>query len=145
MAPAGAAGAASVAERAVQDAAEDSPVHRIAAAIFGVSASKLTFEQFSNFRFWAISGVSISLASMSALVGWLAFQEPAPKGESKLSRALRAYLARKRKPIVRTVVKPVPSGIKTKHIYVPVGPDSDLLKKSGLRADAIKAYRELWQ
>ena len=141
---AGAAGAVSVAERAVQDAAEDSPVHRIAAAIFGVSASKLTFEQFSNFRFWAISGVSFSLASMSALVGWLAFQEPAPKGQSKLSRALRAYIARRRKPLVRTVVKPVPSGTRTKFIYVPVNDDAEgLLKKAGYRRDKVKAYEEM--
>ena len=128
------------------EAAERSPVHRIAAAVFDTRASDLTPSQLSQFRKYAIGGLSIALASMSALVSWLAFQKPQGEGESRLSRSIRAYVARKRKPLVRIVEKPIPAGIKTRHIYVPVsGADDGLLKKAGLRADAIKAYSELAQ
>jgi hypothetical protein len=143
---AGPQSAVSRAERQLADAAQNSPVHRIAGSIFGTKAAQITEEQMQLFRKYAIGGLSLALASMSALVAWLAFQEPVPKQESKLSRAIRSYLARKRKPIVRVVEKPVPAGVKTKYIYVPTsGADDGLLKRAGMRADGIRAYSELAQ
>ena len=82
-------------------------MHRIAASWFGVRPADLGDRRFSTFRKWAVGGLSVSLAIMSALIAWLAFQKPRPENESKLARAIRAYLARRRKPIVRVVEKTV--------------------------------------
>jgi hypothetical protein len=140
---AGPQSAVSRAERQLADAAQNSPVHRIAGSIFGVKAALLSEEQMQTFRKYAIGGLSLALACMSGLVGWLAFQEPVPKQESKLSRALRAYVARRRKPIIRIVEKPVPAGMKVKYVYVPTAPEEGLLKRAGFRSDKVRAYSEM--
>jgi hypothetical protein len=112
------AAALSLARRDASDAAETSPMHRIAGSWFGVKAGDVTADQFASFRKYAVGGLSISLATMSALVGWLAFQEPSKERESKLSRALRAYVARRRKGVVRIVEREVSVGERV--VEVPV-------------------------
>lgn len=132
--------AVAIATREVAEAAEASPVHRIAGAVFDVKAAELTPGQLSVFRKYAIGGVSVALASMSALVAWLAFQQPRPSSQSKLSRAIRAYVARKRRPVIRVVEKHIPAGVKTRVVYVPTS-DGKLLKRG--HAESINAYAEM--
>lgn len=110
--------ALALANRDYTDALEASPMHRIAASWFGIRAVDLSEQQFSVFRKYAVTGLSLALASMSALVAWLAFQPEATAKPSRLSRALRAYIARRRKAVIRKVE--VPSGVKIVHHYVPV-------------------------
>jgi hypothetical protein len=95
-----AADALAKARRGLADAAEASPMHRIAASWFGVRAGELTEAQFSAFRKYAVAGLSLSLATLSALTAWLAFQRPRDDRRSALSRSLRALIARHRKRIV---------------------------------------------
>jgi hypothetical protein len=110
------------AQRSLSDALEASPVHRIAASFYGIAATELSAQQFSTFRKYAVSGLSLALASMSALVAWLAFQTPRAAAPSKLHKALRAYIARHRKAVIRTVH--VPSGTKVIYRYLPVNIDA---------------------
>jgi len=87
------------ASKAVADEVKDNPIYRIASAVYGVDASSLTDAQVANTRaFFAIFGASIVsfTGTAAALIHYW------PKGgPSKLARALRAYIARFRRKIVR--------------------------------------------
>lgn len=131
-----------LANRDYADALEASPMHRIAASWFGVRAVELTERQFSIFRKYAVTGLSLALASMSALVAWLAFQPEASHEPNKLSRSLRAYIARRRKAVVRKVE--VPSGVKIIYRYVPVPAESKgPMGPVAFTSEKISAYEEL--
>jgi len=100
-----------------------SPMHRLAATYFGVPVESLTLPQFEAVRRVAIGGLAGALAVLSATVSIVAHAQPTSNEPSKLSRALRAYLARRRKAVVRKVK--VPSGVKIIHRYIPVSANSD--------------------
>lgn len=141
---AGPTAAAHMAQREYADSLDASAMHRIAASWFGARAAELTEQQFSTFRKYTVSGLSVALASMSALVAWLAFQTPRSEKSSKLSRALRGYLARRRKAVVRKVK--VPSGVKIINRYIPVSGDAksfDPHARSGATGVA-RIYPELF-
>jgi hypothetical protein len=137
-----------LAERDLADALEASAMHRIAASWFAVKATDLTDAQFATFRKYAVTGLSLALASMSALVAWLAFQPARSDKPSKLSRAVRAYIARRRKPLVRLERVEVPVGTKIIYRYVPRdfelpatgdGPMGDI----AFHSEKIRAYQEM--
>jgi hypothetical protein len=75
-----------------------SPMHELAAAIYGVRASELTEAQFNWVKRFAILGLAGAFASLSAVASLVVHQEP--KRSDKLARALRAWLARRRKRLV---------------------------------------------
>lgn len=131
---------------ALEDVKLVSPMHRLAASILGVKVVNLTEDQFEGIKRWGVLGLSAAFATISMTVSLIAHQPERGSEESKLARSARAYLARRRKKLVRIVEKPIPAGIKTKYVYVPMsGADDGLLKRAGLRADGIKAYSELAQ
>jgi hypothetical protein len=75
----------------------------LAASIFGVRVQDLSEEQFEIFKRVAIIGLSGSFATLSMFVSIVAHAEPRSNKPSKLSRAIRSYLARRRKNVVHTV------------------------------------------
>ena len=94
------------AELAVDDARTMNPMFRVAAAWQKIPAKDLTSEQFEQVKHWAV----IALAGATALVTALAAvisELPARDGKStKLNRMVRAWIARKRKPVYRDVPGP---------------------------------------
>jgi hypothetical protein len=104
--------ASKAADKAFHRAVAGSTMYRVAASWFGVSATELTDGQFERFKRLAVITVAGSAAVATMLVSFISHATPRVPGEqSKLVRALRAYLARKRKNVVRivkeTVEKPV--------------------------------------
>jgi hypothetical protein len=123
-----------------------SPMHRLFASILGVRVTELTTDQFEQVKRIGVIGLSGAFATISMFVSVLAHQpERGTAQESKLSRALRAYVARKRRPLIRVVKETIPAGTKIKYVYVPVpsGFDEGLLKRTGFRKDKVRAYSEL--
>ena len=94
------------AELAVDDARTMNPMFRVAAAWQKIPAKDLMSEQFEQVKHWAV----IALAGATALVTALAAvisELPARDGKStKLNRMVRAWIARKRKPVYRDVPGP---------------------------------------
>ena len=95
--------------RAVKDLdneVKENPIYRIASAVYGVAPGSLTDEQVASARaFFAMFGAGIVsiTATLAALIHYW------PKdGTSKLSRAMRAYLARLRRKVVRIEKVEVP-------------------------------------
>lgn len=103
----------------LSDILHQSPVYRLAASIFGVSVQDLSEEQFESFKRVAIIGLSGSFATLSMFVSAVAHAEPRSDKPSKLSRALRLYIGRRRKAVVRTVKVPIEK-IVEKRVEVPV-------------------------
>jgi len=97
-----------------------SPFHRLASSWWGKSVSDLSESEFETVKRFAIIGLSVAFATASMIVSVAAHMQPSDGTPSKLSRTLRALIARRRKAVVRVVEKQVPTGIKTKVIYVPV-------------------------
>jgi hypothetical protein len=112
------------AEKAFNRAVAGSTMYRVAAAWFGVSVNKLTDDQFERFRRLAIITVAGSTAVATMIVSFVSHATPRVPGEKgKLVHAIRAYLARKRKNVVRivkeTVEKPVEKIVEVeKHVVV---------------------------
>jgi len=61
-----------VAKRAYALEAAQSPMHRIAAAVFGTGVAAVSPEQFEAVKKWAVFGLAIAFATMSALVSFVA-------------------------------------------------------------------------
>jgi hypothetical protein len=119
---------------------QQSPMHRLSATWFGVTVDQLSQAQFEAVRRVAIGGLAGSLAVLSMLVSVVAHAPAKSNEPSKLSRAVRAYVARRRKAVVRVVE--VPAGIKTVIRYLPV----DARPKRAKRSDGpFRAYPELFQ
>ena len=96
------------AQKAVQEAAANSTMYRTAATWYGVPVKDLTDEQFDRFKRIAVAALAgaVSIATMMlAFISHATPRNPANKG--KLVRAIRAWIARKRKNVVRTVIKTV--------------------------------------
>jgi hypothetical protein len=104
----------------LSDVLHQSPVYRLAASIFGVRVQDLSEEQFEIFKRVAIIGLSGSFATLSMFVSVVAHAEPRSNKPSKLSRAIRSYLARRRKNVVRTVEVTVAGPERTVEREVPV-------------------------
>jgi hypothetical protein len=89
--------------------ADNNPIYRVAASWF--RTTQLTPEQFSITRWWfaTISAVAVALAgSVAAFVHYARSIVPGSSSVleiqmAKLARSLRAYVARKRKAVIREV------------------------------------------
>ena len=141
------------AQKALEHAAAGSTMYRVAASWFGVSVKDLTEEQFEKFKRLAVIVVAGSAATATMVVSFVSHATPIdPKSPSKLIRSLRAWIARRRKAVVKTVVVEKPSGIKTvevpkivevervvtKHIHVPVDVNTwRVVKPDGSLGDAV--------
>lgn len=112
------------AQKAVQEAAASSTMYRTAATWYGVPVKDLTDEQFDRFKRIAVAALAgaISVATMMmAFISHATPRNPAKRGA--LVRSLRAWVARRRKNVVRTVVKTVEKPVEKivevpKHIFV---------------------------
>ena len=126
--------AVATAHKALEKAAANSTWYRTAAFWFSTPAKDLTPEQFEKFKRIAVISVAGAVATITMLVSFITHATPRERnGGSKLSRAIRAYVARRRKNVVRTVTVEKPTiktvevpkvveveRIVTKHIHVPV-------------------------
>lgn len=87
------------------DEMSQSPMHRFTASIYGVPIDELTENQFQTVKKYCVISLAIAFAIVSMLASVVVHTEPHNKSESKLSRALRAWIARRRKPVIRIVEK----------------------------------------
>ena len=95
------------ARQALRRAADGNQIYRLAASWYGVSTSNVTAEQFATARwvFATFSAVAVALAgSISALVYYAGCYVPGSPSLlggliAKLTRARRAYYARRRRPL----------------------------------------------
>jgi hypothetical protein len=102
------------AQQAVQKAVDGNQIYRLAASWYRVGIADVTAEQFATARlvFSTFSAVAIAfVGSIAALVHYARDRVPGSPSYhgvafAKLSRARRAYYARKRKPIVREIPGP---------------------------------------
>jgi hypothetical protein len=123
------------AEKAVQAAAANSTMYRTAATWYGVPVKDLTDAQFERFKRIAVAALAGAVAVGTMMLAFISHAQPRLPGQgSKVVRAIRAYYARKRKNVVRTVFKdrpvekiieklidvPGPERIVVKHIHVPI-------------------------
>jgi hypothetical protein len=102
-----------------------SPIHRFTASIYGVPVEDLTENQFQTVKKYGVISLAIAFAIVSMLASVVVHTEPHDKSESKVSRALRAWIARRRKPIVRVVEKIIETPVEVikeveRRIEVPV-------------------------
>lgn len=95
------------AQRALDDELALSPFHRLAASIWGVRVSELTEDQFNVVKRFAVIGLAGTFAVLSMLVSVLVHLQPHDGRSTKLNRMVRAWLARRRRPVYRDVVGPV--------------------------------------
>jgi hypothetical protein len=93
-------------------------MHRLAASLLGVKVIHLTEDQFESVKKWGVLGLSVAFATISTAVSLVAHQPERSPQPSRLARSLRAYIARRRKAVIRKVE--VPSGVRVVHHYVPV-------------------------
>jgi hypothetical protein len=101
------------AQRQVEDARASNPMFRVAASWQKKPVSQLSLEEFEAVKHWAIIALAGATAIASALVGIVASYAEAYTGQpSKLNRMLRAWIARRRKPIVVRRDVPGPETIK---------------------------------
>ena len=125
-------------QKGVDEAAKNSTVYRTAATWYGVPVTELTDAQFERFKRIAVLALAGAVSVATMLIAFLSHATPRnPAQKGKLVRAIRAWIARKRKNVVRTVVKtvevpvgekivekrvdvPGPERIVVKHIHVPV-------------------------
>jgi hypothetical protein len=130
------------AQHDLEDLKLNSPLHRFVASILAVKVTELSDESFESVTRIGVVTLAVAFATLSSVAALIAHAPERGKDEARLLRSLRAYVARKRKPVVRVVERKIPSGIKTRWVYVPTNDDS-LLKKSGVRAENINCYSEM--
>jgi hypothetical protein len=102
--------------------AEQNPVFRLTAAIYGEDVSAVTAAQFATVKKYAVAGLAIAFATLSMAVSVIAHLTPrSAKQPGKLSRALRAMFAARRKTLrrVRETVR-TEYRDRTTFIHVPV-------------------------
>jgi hypothetical protein len=104
----------------------NSVMHRAAAAWFGVDVAKLDNDQFQTFKKWAMFGLAAATSTVTMMVGIVSNMARKDGKSGPLGRAIRAWLARHRKKVVRVVEKVVHApALKVLEIkYVPFDPDS---------------------
>lgn len=96
------------AERVLAREANGNVLNRLIGSFFATAPEKLSDEQFQRGRM-VFSMFSAMALSISITIGALAYYWPnrPQRPQSRLSRALRAWIARRRKPVVRTVTETV--------------------------------------
>jgi hypothetical protein len=107
------------ARRALDDELARSPMHRLAATLFGVRASDLTEAQFNLMKRIAVIGLAASFATLSMLVGLVVHLRPKDDRPSKLALALRRMIAARRKTI-RRLRETVRVEYRDRFIHIPV-------------------------
>jgi hypothetical protein len=110
------------AEKALEATAAGSTMYRVAATWFGTPVNKLTQPQFERFKAFAVFGLAGAVSTATMVVSFVSYATPRDR-RGTLVRAIRAYFARKRKNVVRTVVntveKPVEKIVEVeKHVIV---------------------------
>jgi hypothetical protein len=112
----------------------DSVMHRAAAAWFGVDVGNLTSGQFEVFKKWAMYGLAGATATVTMIAGFVSNMPRKDGKPGKVRMAWRAFLARRRKKLVRIVekIKQAPP-LKVLEIkYVPFDPASGrVINKDG--------------
>ena len=102
-----------------------SPMHRLAAAFYGIPVEDLSASQFETVKKYGVISLAVAFATVSMLASIVVHTEPHDKSESKISRAIRAWVARRRKPVVRIVEKIIETPVEVikeveRRIEVPV-------------------------
>ena len=105
-----------------REKAGQSPAWRLTAAVFGEDVSSVTPAQFGTVKKFVTATLAITFATLSMAVSVVAHLQPNGHQPSKLSRATRAWLARRRRPVYRSV--PGPTQYRDRFIHVPVDPVS---------------------
>ena len=111
-----------LAEQKVADARSSNPMYRVAASWQGTPVQQLTSEQYEHVKHYAVIALATATAVTSALVAVISnLPERGPKGDGKLARAIRGWLAARRKTL-RRINERVVTEFKdrTKVVYVPV-------------------------
>jgi hypothetical protein len=107
----GEAHAAADARQALTDTKTLSPMHKLAASVLGVKVADLSEGQFETVKRWGVLGLSAAFATLSAAVSLVAHAPEHTGEETKLARAIRAYIARRRKKVVAIRQIPGPERI----------------------------------
>jgi hypothetical protein len=115
--------------QALVDVKSLSPMHKLAASILGVNIANLTVEQFESVKRFGVLGLAGAFAVLSAAVSIVAHQPEHDGSESKLARTLRAWIARRRKGVVKLVEVPKFTGEKVVIRYVPVPTSPEELRR----------------
>ncbi|UZF93020.1 hypothetical protein [Bosea sp. NBC_00550] len=107
---------------------KESPMHRLAANFFGISVQKMQEADFERFKGYAVYGVAGALSLATMVISMIA--HAAPKGkDGRIAKALRAYIARKRRPLYRDRTIEVPGPEVTVEVEKPVpGPERKVLE-----------------
>ena len=105
-----------------------SPMHRLAASIYGVPVSEVTERQFNTVKNFAVFGLAGAISVITMLVSLVAHAEAKrDKRPGRVANAIRLWIARKRKPlkVVRTIEIPGPTRDVEKIVEVRVpGPET---------------------
>jgi hypothetical protein len=112
------------AQKALEKSAAGSTMYRSAAAWYGTPVKDLSDAQFQRFKRIAVVTVSASAAVGTMVVAFVSHATPRdPSQKDKLVRAIRAWVARKRKQVVKTVIKTTEKRVEVpvevqKHVFV---------------------------
>jgi hypothetical protein len=112
------------AKSAVEDAMAASVMHRAAAAWFGVDVGNLSRSQFETFKKWAMYGLAGATATVTMIAGFVSNMPRKDGKPGKVGQAWRAFLARRRKKLVRIVKEHLPPLKVLEFKYVPFDPAS---------------------
>jgi hypothetical protein len=121
----------STAKQALIEELQTSPMHRVAASVYGVPVAQVTEAQFNVVKNFAMFGLAGAISVMTMLVSLIAHMMPKSDRPGKVGNAIRALVARWRRPLKVNVVKevPGPETIRTVEIPVPVpGPETVKIK-----------------
>ena len=125
------------AKQAFEKKADQSPVWRLTAAVFGESSSEVTPAQFSKVKAFVTATLAIGFATLSMAVSIVVHAktrgEAPNEAPSKLARAIRAMIAARRKTLRR--IRETEIRERTVFRYVPVHADT------GLPADVVTPLR----
>lgn len=107
------------------EVAAQSPVWRLVAVVFNEDNSSVTQEQFNTVKKYVVGTLAITFATLSMIASIVAHSTLKSQHPSKLSRAIRAWLAARRKKL-RRVEATVVTEIRDRVIYryVPCDPVS---------------------
>lgn len=101
-----------------------SPMHRLAAAVFSTPAGEVSDQQFQTVKRIVVFGLAAAFALLSALVSTIVHLQAKRADGGKVKRAVRAWLARRRKPLVVHVPGPTKTQVEirehTRIVYLPV-------------------------
>ena len=124
------------AEQRVADARSMNPMFRVAAAWQRTPVQDLTSDQFEQVKHYAVVALAAATAFVTALAAIISSLPERSKGDGKVKRAVRAWLARRRRPLV--IYRDVPVvqvREKMRVVYVPCDPATGKV----LDPDAVEA------